>query len=153
MGKPVGIMPLNEALALARKQTLDLVEVSPQTDVPVCKIMDYGKYRYEQKRKEREKRKKQKVIHLKEIKMRPQIEEHDYQVKTRQARKFLESRDKVKIIMAFRGREITHLEFGQKTLDRLTEDLKEIADIEMSSKLEGKQLVMIFTPTKKRRQG
>lgn len=144
-------MPLDEALALAREQALDLVEISREKDFPVCKIMDYGKYRYEQKRKEREKRKKQKVIHLKEITMRPQIEEHDYQVKTRQARKFLESGDRVKVIMTFRGREITHLEFGQKTLDKLTEDLKEIADIEMSSKLEGKQLIIVFTPTKKRK--
>jgi len=143
-------MPLNKALAMAMEQALDLVEVSPETDFPVCKIMDYGKYRYEQKRKEREMRKKQKVIQVKEIKMRPQIEEHDYQVKTRQARKFIESGDKVKVIMAFRGREIAHLEFGQKTLDKLTSDLKGIATIEIPSKLEGKQLVLVLSPTKKR---
>ncbi len=131
------------------QKELDLVEIVPDSNLPVCKIMDYGKYRYEQKRKERDKKKKQKVFHVKEIKMRPRIEEHDYQFKTKHAHKFLESGDKVKIIMAFRGREMVHTEFGQKTLDRLAEDLKEIATIEILPRLEGKQMVMILAPAKK----
>jgi translation initiation factor IF-3 len=128
---------------------LDLVEVAPNSNPPVCKIMDYGKYRYEQKRKERDRKKKQKIIHIKEIKMRPRIEEHDYQFKARHARRFLEGGDKVRIIMIFRGREMAHTEFGQKTLDRLAEDLKEISIVEILPKLEGKQMIMLLAPAKK----
>jgi len=149
-GKQIGIMSLHKALKLAREQALDLVEVSSATDFPVCKIMDYGKYRYEQKKKERKNREKQKVIQIKEIKLRPQIEEHDYQVKTRQIRKFIESGNKVKIIMTFRGREILHVEFGEKILNKLIEDLKTIAAIERPSKLEGKHLILVLTPIKKK---
>lgn len=148
-GKQIGVMPLNKALDLAMENELDLVEVSPDPNLPVCKIMDYGKYRYEQKRKERNKKKKQKIFHVKEIKMRPRIEEHDYQFKTKHACKFLESGDKVKIIMTFRGREMAHTEFGKNTLDRLAEDLKEISTIEILPRLEGKQMVMVLAPTKK----
>jgi translation initiation factor IF-3 len=142
-------MPLNEALRLATDRELDLVEVAPNSNPPVCKIMDYGKYRYEQKRKERDRKKRQKIIHVKEIKMRPRIEEHDYQFKARHVRRFLESGDKVRVIMAFRGREMAHTEFGLKTLDRLTEDLKEIATVELLPKLEGKQMIMVLAPAKK----
>ncbi|MEW6095952.1 MAG: translation initiation factor IF-3 [bacterium] len=150
-GKQIGIMPLNQALDLAMDKELDLVEVAPDPNLPVCKIMDYGKYRYEQKRKERNRKKKQKVFHVKEIKMGPRIEEHDYQFKARHAHRFLESGDKVKIMMIFRGREIAHTELGQKTLDRLAEDLKEIATVEALPKLEGRQMVMILAPAKKSR--
>lgn len=145
-------MPLNKALGLARNNELDLVEVSAGSNPPVCKIMDYGKYRYEQKRKERDRKKKQKIIHVKEIKMRPQIKEHDYQFKTRHARRFLEGGDKVRIIMAFRGREMIHTELGQRTLDRLIEELKQISTVEILPRLEGKQMIMVLAPAKKSRQ-
>lgn len=143
-------MSLDNALQLAMEQGLDLVEVAPDPNVPVCKIMDFGKYLYEQKRKDRDRKKKQKVIHVKEIMMRPHIEEHDYQFKSRNAHKFLEGGDKVKITVNFRGREMAHTEFGRKTLDRLAEDLKEVSTIEMAPRLDGKHMIMVLAPVKKK---
>ncbi|MEW6619977.1 MAG: translation initiation factor IF-3 [bacterium] len=148
-GQQIGIIPLYKALDLAMEKDLDLVEIVPDSTVPVCKIMDYGKYRYEQRKKEREKKKKQKIILVKEIKLRPHIERHDYEVKLRHISKFLQDGDKVKIIMGFRGREMEHSELGRKILDRLVEDLKEIGIVEVMPKLEGKQMIMILAPDKK----
>ena len=143
-------MPLEKALQLAMDQELDLVEVAPDPNVPVCKIMDFGKYLFEQKKKDRDRKKKQKVIQVKEIMMRPHIEEHDYQFKSKNAHKFLEGGDKVKITMNFRGREMAHTEFGRKALDRLAEDLKEISTIEMAPRLDGKRMMMVLAPAKNR---
>ncbi len=142
-------MPLDKALELAMEQGLDLVEVSPDPNLPVCKLMDFGKYLFEQKKKDKDRKKKQKVVQVKEIMMRPHIEEHDYQFKTKNAHRFLERGNKVKITMSFRGREMAHTEFGQKTLDRLAEDSKEISTIEMPPKLEGKHIIMVLAPMKK----
>ncbi|MDI6734725.1 MAG: translation initiation factor IF-3 [bacterium] len=149
-GEQIGVMPFDKALELAMEQELDLVEVAPDPNVPVCKIMDFGKYLFEQKKKERDRKKKQKVIHVKEIMMRPHIEEHDYQFKSKNAHKFLEGGDKVKITMSFRGREMAHTEFGRKALDRLAEDLKEISTIETAPRLEGKHIIMVLAPIKKK---
>ncbi|MFH1561916.1 MAG: translation initiation factor IF-3 [Nitrospirota bacterium] len=149
-GEQIGVMPLDKALQLAMEQGLDLVEVAPDPNLPVCKIMDFGKHLFEQKKKDRDNKKKQKVIHVKEIMMRPHIEEHDYQFKSKNAHKFLEGGDKVRITMNFRGREMAHIEFGRKALDRLIEDLKEISTVEMSPKLDGKRMIMVLAPIKKK---
>jgi translation initiation factor IF-3 len=141
-----GVVSLDEAQALADEAGLDLVEVSPQNDPPVCKILDYGKYRYEAQKKAKEAKKKQKVIHIKEIKVRPNIDTHDYEVKLKQARKFIEAEDKVKVTLRFRGREMSHQDLGLAVLKRVAEDMKDIAKTEMEPKLEGRQMMMILVP-------
>ena len=127
---------------------LDLVEISPNAEPPVCKIMDFGKYKYEQQKKDSEARKKQKTIEVKEIKFRPNTDTHDYEVKMRSVTKFLDNGDKVKITMRFRGREMAHQELGRQLLERVSEDTKDIGKIDSIPKLEGRQIVMLINPTK-----
>lgn len=145
-GEMKGVMSVREALALAEEAGLDLVEISPNTDPPVCKILDYGKYKYEQQKKAAEARKKQKVVDLKEIKIRPGIEDHDYGVKMRAAKKFLEGGDKVKVTMRFRGREMAHLQIGRELLEKMQQELSPVSKVEYAPKLEGRQMVMILVP-------
>ncbi len=133
---------------MASEVGLDLVEISPNAEPPVCKIMDFGKYKYEQQKKESEARKKQKTIEVKEIKFRPNTDTHDYEVKMRSVTKFLDNGDKVKITMRFRGREMAHQELGRQLLERVSEDTKEIGKIDSIPKLEGRQIVMVINPTK-----
>jgi translation initiation factor IF-3 len=144
----VGVVTRNEGLQLAQKAGLDLVEVSPNAEPPVCKILDYGKFKYEQQKKKAEAKKKQKVIEVKEIQIRPGIDENDFQVKCRAARRFLEDGNKVKITMRFRGREIAHQELGMEILNRIKDDFQELAKLEYAPKLEGKQMIMILAPLK-----
>jgi translation initiation factor IF-3 len=125
---------------------LDLVEISPNADPPVCKIMDYGKFKYEQQKKANEARKKQKVIDVKEIKIRPSIEEHDYQVKLRAARRFIEEGDKVKVTLRYRGREMAHQELGMEVLNRMKTELLDIGKMEMEPRKEGRQVMMVVVP-------
>lgn len=139
-------MSPREAMVLAEEAGLDLVEISPNTDPPVCKILDYGKYKYEQQKKAAEARKKQKVVDLKEIKIRPGIEQHDYDVKMRAARKFLEGGDKVKVTMRFRGREMSHIQIGRELLEKMQQELATVAKVEYAPKLEGRQMIMILVP-------
>ena len=142
----LGVLPIERALQLAAEAGLDLVEVAPNADPPVCKILDYGKFKYEAQKKKNEARKKQKIIDVKEIKMRPSIDEHDYQVKMRNMRRFLDDGDKVKVTIRFRGREMAHQELGMKVLDRVREDLDEAAKVEQFPKLEGRQMIMVIEP-------
>jgi translation initiation factor IF-3 len=135
-----------DALRLAEERQQDLVEIAPAAKPPVCRIMDFGKYKYEQSKREKEARKKQKVISVKEIKMRPNIEDHDFEVKAKNAVRFLKDGDKVKATIIFRGREIVHTQIGQQLLKRLAEDLKELSSIERVPKLEGKNMIMILAP-------
>jgi translation initiation factor IF-3 len=152
-GKQMGIMSINEAINNAQGLGLDLVEVSPQSKPPVCKIMNYGKFLYEQKKKQQQAKKKQTTIQVKTIQMRPKTEEHDYQFKLKNAQKFLQAGDKVKFFVLFRGREITHPDIADKMLQRIKEDLKEISIIEQEPKLEGHAMAMILTPVKVKQQG
>jgi translation initiation factor IF-3 len=142
----VGIVDIREAMSMAREAGLDLVEIVAQAVPPVCKIIDYGKLKYELQKKKSEAKKKQKIIEIKEVKLTPSIGSHDYQVKLTNINRFINDGNKVKIILRFRGREFSHKEVGEKLLNRLTEDVREIAKCEESTKLEGKQMVMIFSP-------
>lgn len=139
-------MPIQEALEKAYTMGLDLVEVAPEARPPVCRIMDYGKYRYEQSKKAREARKKQAIIQIKEIKLRPKTEEHDFQFKARHAERFLKEGNKAKITMIFRGRELVHMELGKRLLDKFADVLKEVGVIEQPPRLEGKAMVMLLAP-------
>ncbi len=139
-------MKTADAIAEADAQGLDLVEVSPNTNPPVCKILDYGKFKYEAQKKKNEAKKKQKIIEVKEIKLRPNIDEHDYQVKMRNVQKFLDEGDKVKVTMRFRGREMAHQELGVNVLNRVRDDTEEVAKIEAFPKLEGRQMIMVIAP-------
>lgn len=141
-----GVVSLSEALALAEETGLDLVEVSPNADPPVCKILDYGKYKYEQQKKAAEARKKQKTVDVKEVKIRPTTEEHDYNVKMKNARRFLEGGDKVKVSMRFRGREMAHQDVGMEVMNRLYEDVKDLGKLELAPKMEGRQMLMVLAP-------
>jgi translation initiation factor IF-3 len=145
-GEMVGIIPLKQGLQMALDAGLDLVEVSPNADPPVCKVLDYGKYKYETQKKANEARKKQKVIDVKEIKMRPGIDEHDYQVKMRSVRRFLDDGDKVKMTIRFRGREMAHQELGMKVLDRIREEIEEQARVEQTPRTEGRMMTMVLAP-------
>ena len=142
----VGVVSTAEAQGMADDIGLDLVEVSPSADPPVCKILDYGKFKYEEQKKAAEARKKQKTIDVKEIKMRPGIDVHDYEVKLRSARRFLDDGDKVKITIRFRGREMAHQDLGMKVLDRVREDLDEMAKVEQSPLKEGRMMTMVIAP-------
>ena len=142
----MGVMKTADAIAEADAQGLDLVEVSPNTDPPVCKILDYGKFKYEAQKKKNEAKKKQKIIEVKEIKLRPNIDEHDYQVKMRNVQKFLDEGDKVKVTMRFRGREMAHQELGVNVLNRVRDDTEDLAKIEAFPKLEGRQMIMVIAP-------
>ena len=145
-GEQLGVMKTADAIAEADAQGLDLVEVSPNTDPPVCKILDYGKFKYEAQKKKNEAKKKQKIIEVKEIKLRPNIDEHDYQVKMRNVQKFLDEGDKVKVTMRFRGREMAHQELGVNVLNRVRDDTEDVAKIEAFPKLEGRQMIMVIAP-------
>ncbi len=145
-GEQLGIMPVREALLLAQERNLDLVEVAPNAQPPVCRIMDYGKYRYEQSKKERDVRKKQKVITVKELRMTPKIDNHDFQIKLRNAERFLRDGDKVKITVRFRGREIVHADLAREKLEDLAQQLQAVSAIERPPRLEGRQMIMILAP-------
>ncbi len=145
-GEMIGVVPTEEALDRAADAGLDLVEVSPNADPPVCKILDFGKLKYENQKKKAEARKKQKTIDVKEIKMRPGIEEHDYQVKMRSMRRFIDDGDKVKVTLRFRGREMAHQDLGAKVLDRVRDDMDELAKVEQFPQMEGRQMTMVFAP-------
>lgn len=145
-GEQIGITPLREALQMAIDLNLDLVNVAPTAKPPVCRIMDYGKFRYEQQKKEKEARKNQKIVDIKEVWFRANIEEHDYQTKLRNVVKFLKDGDKVKCSVRFRGREITHADIGKKILDRVREEVAEISAVERFPKLEGRSMIMILAP-------
>ena len=140
----LGILTIEAALARAAEEGLDLVEVSPLSKPPVCKIMDYGKFKYETKKKANEAKKKQTIVKLKEIKLRPKTEDHDYDFKVKNIRRFLEDGDKARVTIMFRGREITHKEIGQKILQEVLEDLKDVAIVEQTPRMEGRQMFMIL---------
>ncbi len=145
-GKMVGVVSTKQALEMARDRGYDLVEVSPGASPPVCRIMDYGKYKYEQNKKAKRAKKKQHAMHVKEIKMRPKIEPHDYAFKINHARKFLEHNDKVKFHLIFRGREVTHPDIGLRILSKVAEDLADIATVEAGPKKEGMVMTMVLCP-------
>lgn len=145
-GNKVGAVGLSEALDAAEEASLDLVEISPNSDPPVCKILDYGKYKYQEQKKRNEAKKKQKTVDVKEIKMRPNIDIHDYQVKLRAMHRFFEEGDKVKVTLRFRGRELAHQNLGMDLLKRLQQEVEEVAKVEMPPKMEGRQMVMVMAP-------
>lgn len=149
-GEQLGVVPIREALAKAEDAELDLVEIAPQAAPPVCKIMDYGKYKYHEQKKQHEAKLKQKQIQVKEIKFRPRTDEADYQVKLRNLIRFLEEGDKTKITLRFRGREMAHQEFGLDLLKRVEQDLLEHGVVEQFPRLEGRQMVMVLSPKKKK---
>ncbi len=145
-GQQLGIIAIRKALELAALEHLDLVEVAPNADPPVCKIMDYGKFKYQQNKRSQEAKKKQTVIQVKEVKIRPKTDEHDLQVKIRHIKRFLSQKDKAKVTILFRGREIAYSDQGFKVLERIKEELKEEVVIEQQPKMEGRNLVMIMAP-------
>lgn len=145
-GDQIGVKSKREALEMAQNADLDLVMVAPNAKPPVCRIMDYGKYRFEQQKKDKEARKKQKIINVKEVRLSPNIEEHDFNTKLRNARKFLEKGDKVKAAIRFRGRAITHSELGRDVLMRLAEGCKDVSTIESKPKMEGRSMFLILAP-------
>ena len=149
-GEQLGVMSPREAMEIANERHLDLVEIAPTAKPPVCRIMDYGKYRYEQQKREKEAKKKQKIIDVKEVKFRPGIEDHDFEVKLKNAMRFLNDGDKVKCTIMFRGRELTHPELGEALLDRVAEKLKDVAVVARKSKLEGRNMIMIVDPKPKK---
>jgi translation initiation factor IF-3 len=145
-GEQIGIMPTRDAIRLAAERGYDLVEVSPRARPPVCKIMDYGKYKYELAKKAKDAKKKQRFLQLKEMRFRPKTEDHDYTFKMRHVREFLVQGNKVKILVVFRGRERAHMEFGQKILDKLKADLSDVGEPETKPRMEGRILTLTFTP-------
>lgn len=145
-GKQVGIVPIKEALALAESANLDLVEISPNVDPPVCKIIDYGKFRYDQTKREKESKKSQHQIKLKEVKVKPNIDEHDFQTKVKQARAFFEKGHKVKIACFFRGREMAFPQLGEKVIERFCEQLADVAQVESSTKMMGRSMIAVLAP-------
>ena len=145
-GSQLGVMSVKDALAKAEQSNLDLVEISPQAVPPVCKIMDYGKYRFEQAKREKESKKNQKIVNNKEVKMSPSIDVHDFNTKVNQAAKFLKSGDKVKITVKFRGRELHHTSLGQELLERVATALSEVGNVEKQAKLEGRNMAMVVAP-------
>jgi len=142
----MGTVDTDSALAMAEEEGLDLVEVSPNADPPVCKILDYGKLKYQEQKKASEARKRQKTVDVKEIKMRPNIDTHDYDVKMRNVVKFLEGGDKVKVTMRFRGREMAHQELGMDLLNRVRDDVEALSKVEAIPKMEGRQMIMVLAP-------
>ncbi|MBD3182877.1 translation initiation factor IF-3 [Candidatus Poribacteria bacterium] len=145
-GNKLGVMSPTQAITHAEEQQLDLVEVSPKANPPVCKIMDYGKYRYEQSKRAKNAKKRQKSVKVKEIRIRPKIAEHDYQFTKRHIEKFIENGAKAKVAVNFWGREITHTDIGREKLQRLASELNEIAEVEQAPKMEGRSMVMILSP-------
>ncbi len=148
-GENLGVVTPQKAISLAEDAQLDLVEISPNATPPVCKIMDFGKFKYEQQKRESEARKKQKIIEVKEVKFRPNTDTHDYDVKMRNVVRFLESGDKVKVTLRFRGREMAHQNLGRELLERVAEDIKELGKIENMPRMEGRQMVMMIGPLAK----
>ncbi|WP_425039658.1 translation initiation factor IF-3 [Primorskyibacter sp. S187A] len=145
-GENVGVVTPDRAMDMAEDAGLDLVEISPNANPPVCKIMDFGKFKYEQQKRESEARKKQKIIEVKEVKFRPNTDTHDYDVKMRNVFKFLENGDKVKVTLRFRGREMAHQNLGRELLERVAEDIKELGKVENMPKMEGRQMIMMIGP-------
>jgi len=145
-GENVGVVSPAAAIQMAEEVGLDLVEISPGANPPVCKIMDFGKFKYEQQKKAAEAKKKQKIIEIKEVKFRPNIDTHDYEVKMRSVSKFLGEGDKVKVTLRFRGREMAHVELGRDLLERISGDVEEIGKIESMPKMEGRQMIMVVAP-------
>ena len=145
-GNQLGVVPVREALAMGRERNLDLVKIAPQAKPPVCKILNYGKYRFEQIKREKEAKKKQKVIDIKEVRLSPNIEEHDLQTKLKNAVKFLKNGDKVKVSVRFRGRELSRTEIGREVLDDFTKGIAEVGDVEKPPKMEGRSMVMFLMP-------
>ncbi len=148
-GEQIGVVPIEEAREVAEKASLDLVEISPQAEPPVCKVMDYGKYRFEEQKKRQASRKKQKQIQVKEIKFRPGTDIGDYNVKLKNLTRFLSEGDKIKVTMRFRGREMAHQDLGRDLLKRVEADLAELGTVEQFPKMEGRQMVMVLAPKKK----
>ncbi len=148
-GANVGVVPTRQALIMAEEAGLDLVEISPDAQPPVAKILDYGKFKFQEQKKAAEARKKQKIVEIKEIKLRPMIDDHDYEVKMRAARRFFEEGDKVKVTLRFRGREMDHQDLGYKLLIRVKADMVDIAKVELEPKPEGRQIIMILSPKSK----
>lgn len=142
----MGIMSSRQALELAAERQLDLVKIAPQAKPPVCRIMDYGKFKFEQSKKEKEARKNQKIVNIKEIRFSPTIEEHDLSVKAKNAQRFLQDGDKVKVTIRFRGREVDHVSFGQKALERFYDIVKDYCVVEKPAKLEGRNMIMVLAP-------
>ncbi len=149
-GEIIGIMSGREALKMAEEADTDLVEISPNATPPVCRLMDYGKFKYQEQKKAAEARAKQKIIQVKEIKLRPGTDENDYQVKMRNIKRFIEDGDKVKVTLRFRGREMAHQEIGMRQLERIREELAEMVQVESMPKLEGRQMVMMIAPARKK---
>jgi len=145
-GEQLGILAVREALQLAEEQSLDLVEVAPDAKPPVCRIMDFGKYKYQQSKRLQQAKKKQKVISVKEIKLRPKTEEHDYQFKTQHVRRFLQDGHKTKVTVVFRGREIAHSELGRRMLDRIAADMEDVGTLEQTPQQEGRNMTMVLSP-------
>lgn len=145
-GENAGVVSLAEALKIAQEVGLDLIEISPQVTPPVCKVLDYGKYKYEMQKKKNEAKKNQKVVSIKELKLRPMIDTHDYEVKVKQAKKFLKEGNKVKFTMRYKGRELSANDMGKAVLDRLLEDLEGLCKLDSAPKLEGKQMMMLVSP-------
>jgi len=145
-GNQLGVLQTREALKLAEEKQLDLVEIAPQAKPPVCRIMDYGKFKFEQSKREKEARKNQRIINIKEVKLRPNIDDHDFEVKAKNAIRFLKDGDKVKLTIMFRGRQIVHPDLGKKLLLRMAEQVTELANVERQPKLEGKNMIMILAP-------
>jgi translation initiation factor IF-3 len=146
----LGIVRVSQAIEMAEEAEVDLVEIAPQADPPVCKLMDYGKFKYQEQKRAHDARLKQKVIQVKEVKFRPGTDENDYQVKLRNLMRFLEEGDKVKVTLRFRGREMAHQEYGVRQLERIKADVEEMAQVEQMPKLEGRQMVMVISPKKKK---
>ncbi|WP_082735658.1 translation initiation factor IF-3 [Polycladidibacter stylochi] len=148
-GENLGPTPTEQAMEMAQEQGLDLVEIAPNSQPPVCKILDYGRYKYQAQKKAAEARKKQKVVEIKEIKMRPNIDTHDYEVKMKNIERFFKDGDKVKVTLRFRGREMAHQDLGMKLLNRVKDETAEIAKVELHPKLEGRQMMMVLAPIAK----
>jgi translation initiation factor IF-3 len=147
-GEQLGIMSPYDATKLARERRLDLVEISPTAEPPVCRITDFGRYKYELAKKEKQAKKRQHITHVKEIKLHPKTDEHDYTFKKNHVRRFLETGDKVKVIMVYRGREISHLDYGKHLLDRMIKDTADVGAVESASKLEGRSMMLVLIPSK-----
>ena len=148
-GEQLGIVSVAQALALAEQHEVDLVEIAPTAAPPVCRLMDYGKFKYQEQKRQQEARAKQKTIQVKEVKFRPGTDEGDYQVKLRNLRRFIEDGDKAKVTLRFRGREMAHQELGMRVLERVRDDLGDLCQVEAMPKLEGRQMVMVLAPRKK----
>jgi len=148
-GEQLGIVKLAEAFRLSEEADVDLVEIAPNASPPVCRLMDYGKFKYQEQKRQAEARARQKIIHIKEVKFRPVTDDGDYQVKLRNLRRFLDDGDKAKVTLRFRGREMAHQELGMRVLERVRDDLADVAQVEAMPKLEGRQMIMVIAPRKK----